>query len=75
MANIVRIINLPLTIKGLTVPDADGNYNIYINYNLSYEAQIETLRHETEHINNDDFSSNDSVVTLENRVKYSTERR
>ncbi len=66
---IVRLINLPTTVPGITVLDTDGNYNVYINSRLSYEMQVLTYLHETAHIENDDFSSQESVAEIEDRIK------
>lgn len=70
MNKIIRVIKLPTTIRGVTVPDSDGNYNIYINKNISHDMQIKTLIHESEHIKNDDFSNPEQVTVLEGKVKY-----
>jgi hypothetical protein len=53
---LLRYIALPPTIKGLTVEDESGDYNIYLNAKLTYEAHTETLQHEMKHITSDDFS-------------------
>jgi hypothetical protein len=52
----LRFIALPHTIKGLTVQDEAGDYNIYINARLGYEANQQTLQHEVQHIKNHDFN-------------------
>ena len=52
----LRYIPLPHTVKGLTVQDEAGDYNIYLNARLTYEAHTETLQHELQHIDNNDFS-------------------
>lgn len=72
MEKIVRLIKLPCAIRGLTVTDSDGNYNIYLNCNLSHEMQVRTYDHEVEHVENGDFNSNKPVAVLERRTKYST---
>jgi len=75
MNKIIRVIKLPTTIRGLTVPDPDGNYNIYINKDISHEMQLETLIHESEHIENDDFNNTEHVTVLEEKVRYHTGRK
>ena len=35
----IREAKMPLTIRAFTVPDENGDYNIYINNNLSDEAK------------------------------------
>ena len=52
----IREIKMPLTVRAFTVPDSNGDYNIYINMDLSYEAKRKSLAHEKNHIQNDDFS-------------------
>ena len=61
----VRVINLPASIKGVTVRDADGNYNVYINAQLSPDRQSSTLRHEMTHIERGDFDSFDDIFKIE----------
>ena len=51
----IRGIDLPPTINGVTVLDADGNYNIYINTALGYNAQRKAACHELAHIRKDHF--------------------
>jgi hypothetical protein len=75
MDKIVRLIKLPLTVRGTTVPDSDGNYNIYINRDLSYEMQLKTPQREIIHIEGNDFYSSTPVAVLENKVKYKIKRK
>ncbi len=51
----LRYVSLPPTVKGLTVQDETGNYNIYVNTRLTYETNQQTLQHELQHIKNNDF--------------------
>lgn len=62
---IIRGIELPSKIKGVTVVDCDGNYNIYINTLLSKDVQRTTQRHELKHIIKDHFYNSDPVVINE----------
>ena len=48
---------MPLTIRAFTIPDANGDFNIYINEDLSDEAKKKSLAHEKKHIARNDFSS------------------
>ena len=68
MDMIVRIIRLPLTVKGITVPDESGNYNIYINKDLSHETQVDTYIHELNHIENDDFYADKPISVIEKKT-------
>ena len=69
-AVIVRMIDLPYTIKGLTVLDEEGDYNIYLNARLSPDIQAEAFRHEVEHIKNGDFYTDESVADKERRIPF-----
>lgn len=61
----VRLKDLPYTIRGLTVSDQEGNYNIYINTRLSYEMQQYTYTHELKHIIKNHLYSNKSISDIE----------
>lgn len=50
-----RLIDLPTTIRGYTVRDKEGDYNIYLNTRISQEARLETYEHELKHIEQGDF--------------------
>jgi hypothetical protein len=65
---IVRVAALPSRVKGVTVPDEDGNYNVYLNKCLSYETQRRAYLHEIEHITNDDFNSYEPARYIEERT-------
>lgn len=54
---IIREIKMPLTIRAFTVPDENGDFNIYINESLSDEAKRRSLAHEEKHIQRNDFQS------------------
>jgi len=65
---IVRVAALPRRVKGVTVPDDDGNYNVYLNQCLSYETQRRAYLHEIEHITEDDFNSDEPIHIIEKRT-------
>lgn len=65
MSIFIREMKMPLTIRAFTVPDANGDYNIYINNDLSEEAKEKSLKHEKMHIENNDFSSSELARTIE----------
>ena len=60
-----REIKMPLTVRAFTVPDSNGDYNIYINMDLSDEAKRKSLAHEKNHIQNDDFSKDAPAHIIE----------
>lgn len=53
--NFIRGLELPLTVRGVTVLDEDGNYNVYINILLSYDTQQKAAKHELKHITSEHF--------------------
>lgn len=65
---IIREIKMPLTIRAFTVPDANGDFNIYLNENLSDEAKMRSLAHEKKHIERNDFQSTALARSLEKQL-------
>lgn len=59
---LIREIELPATVEGVTVKDTEGNYNIYINSLLSPEKKQETLEHELRHIQCDHHYTDTAVA-------------
>lgn len=51
----VRFIELPPHIEGVTLPNDDGTYDVYINSLLSETQQREAVHHEVNHINLNHF--------------------
>ena len=51
----VRLVSLPASIDGATVPNDDGTFEIYLNSNLCEAKQKECLKHEIKHIYEDHF--------------------
>lgn len=49
----VRLDDMPVKVKGYVVLDANGDYNVYINKDLSYDQQMTALAHEIIHIDNE----------------------
>lgn len=67
---IIRIVPLPRGVRGCTVPDENGDYNIYIAERLDPEDRVKVFRHEVEHIKRLHFQrSEKSVAEKENEVK------
>lgn len=46
----VRLIDLPPRVRGITVPNEDGTYSIYINARLSFPMQRDAYDHEVRHL-------------------------
>lgn len=64
-AVIIRVIDLPYKVNGLTVKDEEGDYNIYLNARLSDERRVKAFRHELRHIKLGHFYSDFPVDVKE----------
>ncbi len=51
----VRLADLPAKVEGVTIPNDDGTFDIYINALFCEEKQQEILEHELRHIRRDHF--------------------
>ncbi len=51
----VRLADLPAKVEGVTIPNDDGTFDIYINALFFEEKQQEILEHELRHIRRDHF--------------------
>ncbi len=68
MSIFIREMKMPLTIRAFTLPDANGDFNIYLNESLSPEARKKALEHEKNHISRNDFSSPLPARVLEKQM-------
>ena len=66
---ISRLIELPSTVNGVTVVDADGNYNVYINSRLSADEQKRAYEHELRHIQKQHFYDFNPIEENEQEAK------
>lgn len=66
---IIRIIDLPARVPGVTVKDSEGDYNIYLNARLADEARVRAYWHEIDHIRRGHFYSSLPVALKEQEVK------
>ena len=64
----IREMKMPLTIRAFTIPDANGDFNIYINEDLSDEAKKKSLAHEKMHIARNDFESVKPARLIEQEI-------
>lgn len=65
----VRFVTLPATIDGVTVPNNDGSFDIYLNDRISPQRQREKLCHEISHIMQDHFYRDDlSIASIEHQA-------
>lgn len=51
----IRTVKLPGSVRGVTIPNEDGTFNVFINSSLSPECSNDTLEHELNHIKKDHF--------------------
>lgn len=51
----VRVIELPRSVRGVTVPNDDGTFSVYINSLYDDDTQRRTLEHELIHLGRDHF--------------------
>ena len=65
---IIRTLPLPPHVRAFTLPDAQGDYNVYINASLSSEQQQKSLSHEKKHIEREDFYSDLPAAVIEAAV-------
>ena len=68
---IIRTLDLPIGVNGLTVLDENGDYNVYLNDRLSYDGQANAFRHEVEHIKQGHFYRSEDIKLFEEQAKYS----
>lgn len=62
---IVRMVDFPGDIKGVTRLSPDGFANIYINDQLSPEARRKAFDHEANHVDNNDFYNEKPITEIE----------
>ena len=61
----VRLVELPAAVEGVTVPNDDGSFDIYLNSRMGEERRRAKLEHELEHIRRDHFYRAGSVAMKE----------
>ena len=64
----VRVIPLPVRVEGVTLPNSDGSFDIYINARLSPQKQQDTLAHELLHIRGEHFSLDMPLSRMERQA-------
>lgn len=68
----IILLDLPVTVGGLTIYNDDDSFTIFINARLNHETQFKTCDHEMAHINNLDFEKMISTDRLEAYSHYLT---
>lgn len=64
----VRLIELPIRVEGVTVPNSDGSFSVYINSALSEAKRCEVLEHELRHIKAEHFYLDMPVENMERQA-------
>ena len=59
---------VPLTVRGVTTPNPDGTFSVYINAGLPEETQRAALEHELYHIEHDHLYNHDPVAVNEQQA-------
>ena len=67
----IKIIELPLKVKGVTIPNSDGYFCVFINSKLSKEEQQLAINHESMHIKLNHFYNNKPIFVNEQEADNS----
>ncbi len=70
----VRVVELPPAVKGVTVPNEDGTFSVYINSLYDDETQRHALEHELEHLARDHFYKAESLAIQEAEAENAAPR-
>ena len=65
----VRLVELPRTVEGVTVPNDDGSFDIYIKSLLSPQRRREVLEHELAHIRREHFYLDMPISLMERQAE------
>lgn len=63
------LLEMPLSVRGFTREDANGEYTIVINALLNDEARAKTLEHELSHIKRNDFAKESKATEIEKEIR------
>ncbi len=66
---IIRLVELPPKVNGVTIVDENGDNNIYINARLSYDEAMKAIEHEMSHIVKEHHYNDGCVTADEAEVK------
>ena len=65
----LRLVELPRKVEGVTVPNDDGSFDIYINSLLSPQRRREVLEHELAHIRREHFYLDMPISLMERQAE------
>ena len=69
----VRLLSLPLHVRAFTVPDPQGDYNVYVNSRLTLAQMKKSVAHELRHIARGDFGREEPASVIERELKEEEE--
>lgn len=61
----VRFVSFPVPAEGMTMPNDDGTFSIYINTNIPEPRQVGAYFHEVRHIEAGDLEGDKDVREVE----------
>lgn len=67
---IIRMLELPGKVRGITVLDENCDYNVYINSTLATGVQLKAVEHELSHIHKEHFFTCGSVEENEREAEF-----
>lgn len=59
------LVDMPTSVRGMTVENADGSYTLLLNARLSQAGQLRALKHEQAHLRHGDFERDDPADQIE----------
>lgn len=65
----VRPVALPRTVEGVSIPNDDGTFDIYINSRLSPQRQEAALQHELRHLQAEHFYLDMPIERMEKQAE------
>ena len=65
----VRLVPLPRAVEGVTIPNDDGTFDIYINSSLSQTKQDAALQHELRHLKAEHFYREMPIERMERQAE------
>ena len=70
----IRVIPLPRNVRGVSVPNDDGTFSVYINALYDTDDQRRTLEHELEHLARDHFYKQEPIALQEAEARGAVPR-
>ncbi len=61
----VRLVSFPVPAEGMTMPNDDGTFSVYINAGIPEPKQVGAYFHEVRHIESGDFCGEKDIREVE----------